>query len=196
MIYNLKNKKEVIIKLSYILNSKSPLIISGGRTIKVILNNYKFKIHNKKILISDERLVKNSSKLRNDLFFKNLVKEKRINLSQLINYKLSYYNKNKLKIFSKKIEKIRFMYAILSLGSNGHFASIFDEINIKKGYYFLNNSPKFPKKRLTVSLNKLSKCKKIYFLASRRNKTKEIENFNKNNLIKKLPKKKLILLTF
>lgn len=196
MIYNLKNKKEVITKLSCIFKNKSPLIISGGRTIKVILNNYKFKIYNKKILISDERLVKNSSKLRNDLIFKNLVREKRINLSQLINYKLSYLNKNELNIFSKKIEKISFMYAILSLGSNGHFASIFDVINIEKSYYFLNNSPKFPKKRVTVSLNKLSKCKKIYFLASRKNKTKEIKNFNKNSLIRKLPKKKLILLTF
>ena len=132
MIYNLKNKKEVITKLSCIFKNKSPLIISGGRTIKVILNNYKFKIYNKKILISDERLVKNSSKLRNDLIFKNLVREKRINLSQLINYKLSYLNKNELNIFSKKIEKISFMYAILSLGSNGHFASIFDVINIEK----------------------------------------------------------------
>ena len=75
MKYNLKNKKEVVLKLDKILKGKNSIIISGGSTIKNILKNYKYKILCKKILLSDERLVKNYSKLRNDLFFRNLIKK-------------------------------------------------------------------------------------------------------------------------
>ena len=63
MKYNLKNKKEVVLKLNKILKGKNSIIISGGSTIKNILKNYKYKILCKKILLSDERyFVKNKLK--------------------------------------------------------------------------------------------------------------------------------------
>ncbi len=37
MIYNFKRKTEILIKINKILQDKSPLIISGGSTIKQIL---------------------------------------------------------------------------------------------------------------------------------------------------------------
>jgi 6-phosphogluconolactonase len=195
MILNLNNKQDIIKKFNKILSKNEPIIISGGTTIKKILENYHYKIYNKKILLSDERLVRSSSKLRNDFFFKKLLKKKIIKSAQLINYKHSSYNKLEIDNISRRIKKIKFKYAILSLGNKGHFASIFEEGNNLDDFYYINNSPKFPKKRVTVSLQKISKCKMIYFIATRKDKKIEIKNFYKNKLIKKL-KKKVKLFTF
>ena len=49
---------------------------------------------------------------------------------------------------------------------------------------------------MTVSLKKISESNKIYFIASRKNKKKEIENFKKNKLIEKIKKKKIVLFTY
>lgn len=195
MIYNFNSKTEILKKINKILQDKNPLIISGGNTIKQILKKYNNRITNKKVLISDERLVKSTSKLRNDFFFKKLIQRKILKSRQLINYKPDNYNKKEINKISKKIKIIKFKYALLSLGSNGHFASIFKIDNKLSDFYFINNSPKFPKKRVTVSLQKISKCKKIYFLAHRKIKRKEIKNFYNNSLIKKF-KKKVELFTF
>ena len=196
MIYNLKSKKEILLELEKIFKRKSPIIISGGNTIKQLLKDYNQKIHNKKILISDERLVKTTSKLRNDIFFKTLIKKKKLKSKQIINYKLGIFDKREINSVSNKIKKIRFYCAILSLGSNGHFASIFDINQEFDSFYFINNSTKFPKNRVTVSLKKISESNKIYFIASRKNKKKEIESFRNNKFIKKIKKKKIFLFTY
>ena len=196
MIYNLKSKKEILLKFEKIFKRKSPIIISGGNTIKQLLKDYNQKIHNKKILISDERLVKTTSKLRNDIFFKTLIKKKNLRSKQIINYKLGIFDKREINSLSNKIKKIRFYCAILSLGSNGHFASIFDINQEFDSFYFINNSTKFPKNRVTVSLKKISESNKIYFIASRKNKKKEIESFRNNKFIKKIKKKKIFLFTY
>lgn len=196
MKYNYKNKREIIYILEKIFRNKKSIIISGGSTIKDLLKEYKHKIFCKKILLSDERIVKKNSNLRNDKFFKNLIKKKIFNSNQFINYKYDYFDKKKINTFSNKIGKLKFDYAILSLGSNGHFASIFKRDNNNKNFYYIENSPKFPKKRVTTSFNIICKCKKIIFLASRKKKKNEIKKFYKFKLIKKLPKKKISLLTF
>ena len=42
-----------------------------------------------------------------------------------------------------------------------------------QSYYFIQNAPKFPKTRVTISLKKLKKCNKIIFIASIKNKKKK-----------------------
>lgn len=196
MKYNYKNKKEIIHMLEKIFRNRNSIIISGGNTIKDLLKDYKHKIFCKKILLSDERLVKKNSNLRNDKFFKSLIKKKIIKHKQFINYNYQELDEKKINTFSNKISKLKFDYALLSLGNNGHFASIFKINNTKKNFYSIKNSPKYPKRRVTLSLDKISKCKKIFFLASRNNKKNEILNFQKYKLIKKLPKNKTFLYTF
>ena len=196
MIFNFKNRKQVVSKIKEILDSKEKAIISGGNTIKYLLKNYNEKIHNKKILISDERLVNVNSKLRNDLFFKKLVKKKILKAGQIISYKYGECDHKKIINFSNKIKRISFSNAILSLGSKGHFASIFRFNKEIDDFYFINNSKKFPKRRVTVSLKKISKCKKIFFFASRKKRANEIKNFKKNKLVKQLGMKKVSLITF
>ena len=62
--------------LEKIFRNRNSIIISGGNTIKDLLKDYKHKIFCKKILLSDERLVKKNSNLRNDKFFKSLIKKR------------------------------------------------------------------------------------------------------------------------
>ena len=196
MIVNFKSKKEALNVIKKKFLKKTPIIISGGKTIKKILQNFKGKIRNKKVLISDERLVNVNSKLRNDYFYKKLIKKKILKKNQLINYRFDDYNKVELNKISYQIKKIKFEDSILSLGSKGHFASIFNFDDLKKDYYYINNSPKFPKKRVTVSLRKISESKNIFFIASRSEKKLEIQNFKKNKLINKINNKKITLFTF
>ncbi len=191
-----KNKSEILnYIISIIKNNKYPLIISGGNTIKDIFKNLDQKIKNI-ILLSDERIVKKNSKFRNDIFFDKLIKKKLILRKNFISYKLSRIDKMNLSKLNKRINKLNFKIAILSLGSNGHFASIFKKKKESHSYYLIQNSPKFPKSRVTISLKKLKKCNKIIFIASMKNKKKEIKNFNKNKLIKFLGFKKVRLLVY
>ncbi len=191
-----QNKNELLnYTVSIIKENKYPLIISGGNSIKNIFKNIDQKIKNI-ILLSDERMVKKFSKFRNDLFFEKLIKKKLILRKNFISYRLPKINKMHLSKLNKKIDKLNFKIAILGLGSNGHFASIFERKKESCSYYSIQNSPKFPKSRVTISLTKLKKCNRIIFIASMKNKKKEIKNFNKNRLVKFLGFKKVRLLVY
>lgn len=175
--------------------NEAPFIISGGNTIKSLFKNLNIPLNNK-ILLSDERLVKRSSNLRNDKFFKKLIKKKLIKKNSFIHYNSSIFNKLELLRLNKKIQNIHFKYAILSLGSNGHFASIFNTQQNKQNYYLIKNSPKFPSKRVTISLEKLKLCEQIYLICSLKNKKKEIQNYHKNKLMKKIGLRKFKLFIY
>ncbi len=169
-------------------SKKKKILISGGSSVRNILNiSIKKKNNfNSIFLLSDERIVKNKSKLRNDYFFKILIKKKIIQKKNFLYYKKGYASieeKNKINSTVKK----KFHIAILGLGSNGHIASIFDLSNIHlNGYYFINNSPKFPKERITISIKTLQNFKKIYLLAKKKNKLDEINRIKRNFLLKKI----------
>ena len=181
--------------ISIIKDKNNPFIISGGSTIKEIFKYLDQKIINT-ILLSDERMVNLNSNLRNDKFFKELIKKKLIKKEKFIHYNQSLLNNSKLLDFNRRIERTKFKFAILSLGTNGHIASIFKKKIELSNYYFIDDAVKFPKKRLTVSLEKLKECKTIYLIASIKKKNKEIKNFNKNKLINYIGLKKVKLFIF
>jgi 6-phosphogluconolactonase/glucosamine-6-phosphate isomerase/deaminase len=193
LIKTFTNKRTVYQQIISIINkNKIPFIISGGNTIKSIFKYLNQKINNI-ILLSDERLVKKTSNLRNDLFFKNLIKKKYISKKNFFSYDSSNLSSKNLAKINKQIKNIHFKLAILSLGSNGHFASIFQLENKNDNYHYVDNSPKFPKSRVTINIKKIKKCNKIIFIASIKNKKKEIKNFYKNRLIRFLGYKKVDL---
>lgn len=181
--------------ISIIKDKNDPFIISGGNTIKEIFKYLDQKIINT-ILLSDERMVNLNSNLRNDKFFKELIKKKLIKKEKFIHYNQSLLNNSKLLDLNRRIEGTKFKFAILSLGTNGHIASIFKKKIELSNYYFIDDAFKFPKKRLTVSLEKLKECKTIYLIASIKKKNKEIRNLNKNKLINYIGLKKVKLFIF
>lgn len=176
--------------------NKSSLIISGGSTIKSVMkycdrNNNFF---NHQILLSDERLVGLNSKFRNDTFFKNLIKKKIISSKNFIHYNYSKVLNNQIKKINEKISSISFEIAILGLGLNNHIASIFEAKENCSHYYEVNNSPKKPNNRLTVSIQKISECKKIFIIANSKRRSYEIKNFTKSRIFKKIIKRIILLI--
>ena len=186
-------KKQAIEYILKTIKKKSNIILSGGQTIQSLLKylNVNNNLRTNKVLLSDERLVKFNSKLRNDIFFKKLIKKKIITKKFFFNFNSEFNNQKYLTYFNKKISKIIFKFAILGLGKNNHVASIFDTRNInKKNFFFVHNSPKKPKDRVSVSINLLLKCNKIIIVANKYRRLKEINNLE-NSEIYKLIKKKI-----
>jgi 6-phosphogluconolactonase/glucosamine-6-phosphate isomerase/deaminase len=193
-----KNYKSCFFYIYNNIEPKKNIIISGGSTVKSILRycNNKYNLKNNKILLTDERLVPNNSNLRNDNFFYKLIKNKLINKKNFLHYPFSYFSEQKLNNFNNVIKKINFDYAIVSLGKDNHIASIFpknNNININKEYYFIENSPKRPKKRVTISLKKIKKSKKIFLIANRNKRIDDLKKIKTSKIYKSL-KKKLILI--
>ena len=184
--------------LQYLMSNipnKSNLIISGGGTIKSVMKycdkNTNFLNH--QILLSDERLVGLNSKLRNDVFFKKMIKKKMIKSKNFIHYNYSKILDHQIKKINKKIVSVDFDMAILGLGLNNHIASIFELKKNSSHYYQVNNSPKKPKNRLTVSIQKISECKKIFLIANFKKRKNEINNIYNSTVLQTI-KKKIILL--
>jgi 6-phosphogluconolactonase/glucosamine-6-phosphate isomerase/deaminase len=83
----------------------------------------------------------------------------------------------------------------MGLGKDGHLASIFDtNYSDQSNFYLVNNSPKKPKKRITIALKNIHKCKNIILIASMKNKAKEIKNIRNNKLLKNNLKKLKLLI--
>ena len=128
-------------------------------------------------------------------FFKTKLIRSGLILEKNFIYYNSYNHDNKyLKGFNKKIAKLDIHAAILGLGDNGHVASLFDKSKKKYNFfYFITNSPKFPKNRVTCSINYISKSKKIFLIAKKSKKKMEISNIYKNKIIKAIKGNKSLL---
>jgi len=173
------------------------ILISGGSSIKSILYEAvkKSKKINSKLILADERLVSLNSNLRNDIFFKGLIKKKILKKKNFINYNYKFYSKKKIDKLNDRVKKMTINVAIMGLGSNGHVASIFNLKNKNlSNFYLINNSPKIPRSRITISLKNIHKCKNIILVAAKKNKEKEIRNIRNNSLLKNnLRKLKLLI---
>ena len=151
-----QNKSQILYYVISIINKNNyPLIISGGNTIKDIFINLDQKIRNI-ILLSDERIVKKNSKLRNDIIFDKLIKKKLILRKNFISYKLSRINEKNLSELNKKINKLNFKTVPLSLVPMG-ISSIFKKQKESQSYYFIQNAPKFQNKSYYI----FKKTKKV-----------------------------------
>lgn len=128
-------------------------------------------------LFLDERIVEKNSKelnynLLKNLFLNDLIKKKLISKSQIINFNISLDDKKIITDATKKIKKIDI--ALFGAGEDNHIASIFkNSISLKsKNSFFIEyNSPKSPKKRISVTpkIIKNSICF-IFFISSKKKK--------------------------
>ena len=179
------NINNLIEYLFHYLNKRNNVILSGGSTIKILINKMikkNKKLSFKNLLLSDERLVSLRSNLRNDLYFKNLIKCNKINVNNFLHYNFSKFHKKKLSFLSNKIVRLKFDLCLLSLGKDCHIASIFDikdKTIHEYGFYYLDSSPKKPKKRVTISKELIKKCSKIFIVADSSKKYDEIKNIKK-----------------
>lgn len=190
-----KNSLEIFNFIFSKIEKNYNIILSGGSSIKKILYylNKKKNLNKNNIYLSDER-ISNKSLIRNDTFFKKLIKKKFIKKSKFYNYKKYFFDQPEINYLNNKIKK-KIDIAILGLGKNCHIASIFKiEKKSNNDYYFINNSPKRPKNRVTISFNKILSSKKIFLICSHKKKKYELTNIHKYNIIKKIQKKTKVLI--
>ena len=148
-----------ILKTSNLTNNN--IIISGGKSIigfYKYLNNFKAKI-----ILSDERVVKKNSKMSN---YKNIIGYVD-NIKRLTWPNEKFYQikdlKKKIKYSEDIISKKKISMSILTIGEDGHIASIFKK-NLKKSLKeksissIKNKKEKFY--RISVSLKKINSIKK------------------------------------
>ena len=173
------------------VNKRSRFILSGGNSprhlFKIISQNKK-NFNEATFLMSDERIVNIDDQNSNEGEFIRLSNIPKDNLISLHD-----------KWITKKLKNIiSYEIAVLGMGEDGHFASIFpDCINTSKALNSQNNIILFEDEhlnfsRITLSLNEILKSKKIILIASSKNKQYVLEQQNGlpiHDLLKKSSKK-------
>lgn len=95
-----------------------------------------------------------------------------IDKSKCYNDAVVFYKHELLKL-------VLFDFAILGIGEDGHTASLFPgndigELDTSDDVLTVNNSPKAPTKRISLSVNRLNKSKNILFMAKGESKSEII----------------------
>ena len=162
------------------------MILTGGSSAKKIYKfllpsflKSKIKIN---IFLSDERCLKVDNINLNFHIFKNFVDKKNLNIFPIVDN--SSFS-NCAKKYSS-ISPLKPDLAMLSVASDGHIASIFNQEPILKRENYIFVKKKFKNfKRITLTYHYLKKCKKILILCNNMKRVKV--------LIKYMNKKKHII---
>ena len=171
-------------KLSF--KKKQNIILTGGKTAKEIYKKIKINRFNKKndYFFSDERCVKKNSFNSNyylvkKYLFKNSIKNIRLNRIEAHNKNKKKIIKNYIMILPKKID-----FALLSLGSDGHIASIFNLKNkdFKKEYFY---QKKKPFNRISLGNKIIKKTQNFLILVKGSDKGKVINKYLKASYLNK-----------
>lgn len=178
------------------------IALTGGRTAKEIYKIWaccnKFKnLSNIDYFLTDERCVSIENSLSNagmvmDTLFSNGV-------PSLCNFYAPIKSEIDISGQVQRYESIiprKLDIVLLTVGDDGHIASIFPETEaiLENSKYFIETtSPVIPKKRVTLTYPAILNAKKIYILGVTENKKKLLESV-KNNKFKfcNLPVKKVI----
>ncbi|MDA7805111.1 6-phosphogluconolactonase [Schleiferiaceae bacterium] len=154
-----------------ILNRTANLIVSGGRSIKPFIR-YLQDVEwpngfSATLFLSDEYiekdLVLNSNAAELDILTGNS------NFDIKFKFEGKHYSEAVRK-YDAELAKVEwFDYAVLGVGSDGHISSLFENNFVQDSEsiysaFSIHNSPKAPRKRLTITYNTLAKCKKIVLL--------------------------------
>ncbi len=185
------------------ITQNQTILISGGNSIKHILNKKKNKItisKNKTIILSDERLYFKINDVRTN--YSNLKKNLFTSIMFLklnfIYFNLGQHYEIMAEKFFKEIKYVTPEAAILSLGSDGHICSIFkDSENINLNKYIDVVMPSNKINRVTLNIKFLEKIKKIYLIVNGSNKGHVLNNIingKKSNFPLKLSKKIIFVL--
>jgi 6-phosphogluconolactonase/glucosamine-6-phosphate isomerase/deaminase len=171
-------KKFFISKIK-INKNKWNMMVTGGSSINKFYKSLeKIKINkNMNIFQTDERISSDKYLISRKISKNNFFKKKNL---ILVNLKIDDFIEKYNKILPKKMDII-----FLSLGTNGHLASIFsfDNKNLKsKKKFIICNADTFPKKRCSVTLNYINKAKNIIVLIKGIKKGKILKDIilNKN----------------
>jgi len=174
------------------------IVLAGGNSfIKVyeILSNSNSKWDKWHLYIGDERCLPVNSKYRNDRLIRDTwlvngnIPEENINfISAEINQKLAAEK------YSETLKLVPdFDVVLLGMGEDGHTASLFpnqqnDESNFQD-VLIVKNAPKYPKKRISLSYQRLNRTQNIFKLVCGESKLNALKLWIKG---KDLPINKIV----
>lgn len=164
------------------------IIFTGGNTpipFYKHIGNKDLNLSLGSIYLSDERLDVNF-KETNEFTILNNLNSKEINLIKYDNFGNIL---NPISKYQSNISHIKYFdFTLLGIGEDGHVASIFPNnihiLNEKKDIITINNSPKLPKCRMTMTASCLRKSKIIVYLINGKRKKDIFNNLSfKTNMI-------------
>lgn len=158
-------KKQILEILSDFNGKKANIFISGGSLLQ-LLDNEKIKnleTKNWTIYFVDERVtdkIEDLNYVQAECFFQHV----NSNIIALIDENIQKY----IELFVNGEADL----ALFGIGEDGHIASLFPnhkQLNSKKYIINIDNSPKPPPKRLSISIKAVNQIKQIYFFVPPKN---------------------------
>ena len=184
-------------KIFEIGKNKIVLGVPGGRSVYGIfklLNKCELPWKNMHIFMIDERLVKPDCSESNYKLISEVLTEELINSGKFLreNFHPFIYNEGNIfcmiNDYTKELKKYSgtFDVSILSIGEDGHVASLFPYhksiLDNSEGFLLVENSPKPPKRRVSASRELLLKSKCAIMLVFGEDKRNAYNNMMKNNV--------------
>ena len=194
-------EKKIALEISKILKKKNnDIILTGGRSVikvyKYFFQILKTKKETTNIFLSDERCLNASHPKLNSKLFKSISKLKNINFFPIVLKNKSF--SECAKIYQKKITK-KPSLVLLSLGEDGHLASIFfkSKALISNKNVIFENKIFNGFKRITITLKYLIN-KKIYIICRNKKRLKTFLFYmkKKNHILNILTKNNKFLTIF
>ena len=158
-----------IAKKSIIENNCFNIVLTGGQSILglyKILSKSKSDFKKWHIYISDERYLPRDHQDRNDEAINHIwLKNNKIPQKNIHFIKAEMGLNKARKEYDDKLKKVAiFDLVLLSVGEDGHIASLFPghKYNKKQNAIIEKNSPKFPSERISISYKKLNSTKNLF----------------------------------
>ena len=134
--------------------------------------------------ISDERYIPNNSiHLNSTIIKENLLKNIPVNNNNIHFFDINLNVQDSIKKYELMLLEIKYFdLCLLGVGEDGHVASLFPGMNLEisensPNILFINNSPKYPKNRLTLSGKMINKSRQIFYIAKGAEKKYIVDKF-------------------
>jgi len=164
------------------LNDCFKIVLTGGTSIThlyQLLSNAKSQWKKWHIYIGDERCLPLKDKDRNDSLINNIWLSRSLIPKENINFiHAELVGEIGSLEYEKILENVEFFdVVLLSMGEDGHIASLFPgrEYDKDKSVLVESNSPKYPKNRITMTYQRLNKSNNVFKIINGRLKQDSVE---------------------